>query len=384
MIFLWLNKRDWRTPGPIVNMAVHNAHALAALGHETHLLVAAGAAQSHIGPDLIDFYGLDARDELHVHRIQRWEVGRSRLALPVFLHAYRAVQRLASRDEITVVTRDATFLPLLARLVRNPRIKGFFEAHDLYADLSWRTNRVKIGDRRQGWLERKFLPRISGLICLTEAQRDLYRKVLPQVKSIALPLGTKEFPAVDSEERRKRRTIAYTGRLTSEKGTKLLLRAVPELARRDIRVAFFGGWPEQIAVQRERLQTQGLAEFVDFDEFRAPADYHRALAAKASLGVVALQDTFYNRYLTCPVKALDYLSHGLPVIGSDLPSIREVAGEAAAYVAPEDAASVVANAVKLLDDPDVYRRASELSLRRSSELLWRKRAAKIAEFARAV
>jgi hypothetical protein len=37
VIFVWVNKREWRHPGPIVNIAVRNAHCLTSLGFETHL-----------------------------------------------------------------------------------------------------------------------------------------------------------------------------------------------------------------------------------------------------------------------------------------------------------------------------------------------------------
>src|SRR4051812_25100212 len=139
MIFAWLNKRPWKNPGPIVNMAVHNAHALASLGYETHLFVSAAESASNVDADLREFYGLEPVETLRVHRILRWKVGSSKLAMAVFLQTYRALKQLASRDEITVVIRDATFLPLLARLCRNSKIKGFYEAHDFYADLFWRT-----------------------------------------------------------------------------------------------------------------------------------------------------------------------------------------------------------------------------------------------------
>ena len=380
MIFAWLNKRAWKHPGPIVNMAVQNAHALASLGHETHLFLSASDVGSTVEEDLRDFYGLDPVKTLHIHRFERLKIGRSKLALAVFLRAYRAIQQLARRDEVAVVTRDATFLPLLALLKRRLPVKGFYEAHDFYPAHFWRTDRVKVSYRRQGWLERKFLPKIGGVICLTRAQQDLYRKVLPEVRSCTIPLGTTLFPETDPEERRKQRTLVYTGRLTSEKGAKVLFKAVPKLAENNIRVSFFGGWESQIATARARLQKRGLEKWVDFIEFRPSAEFHRALQRTGSIGVALLQDNFYNRYLTCPVKALDYLSHALPIIGSDLPSVHEVAGEAGAYLAPDDTAGLVQTATALLDDPENYRRATERSRDRARQLQWRNRAAQIAEF----
>jgi glycosyltransferase involved in cell wall biosynthesis len=382
MIFAWLNKREWKNPGPIANMAVQNAHALASLGCETHLFLSAGDPDSNVAEDLRDFYGLDPLDGLHVHRFERWKIGQSKLAITVFLRAYRAIQELARRNKVAVVTRDATFLPLLAWLRQRLSIKGFYEAHDFYAAHFWRTGPIKISYRRQGWLERMFLPKIDGLICLTAAQQELYGKVLPRVCSCAIPLGTSEFPETDPEERRKQRTLIYIGRLTSEKGTKILFRALPKLAQNNVRVCFFGGWPDQIATARARLQKRGLEKWVDFVEFRPPAEFHCALQTTGSIGIAMLQENFYNRYLTCPVKALDYLSHGLPVIGSDLPSVREVAGEAGVYLAPDDSAGLVKAATALLDNPESYRRATEHARASARELSWQNRAVRIVEFVR--
>src|SRR5436305_1527865 len=139
-------------------MAVQNAHALAELGHETHLFVGAGEVASNVENDLREFYGLEPVKELHVHRFERWKIGHSRLALPIYLRTSRAIRQLAQRGPVAVITRDATFLPLLTRLRRRFKVRAYYEAHDLYADLSWRTDRVKLGDRRQSWLERTYLP----------------------------------------------------------------------------------------------------------------------------------------------------------------------------------------------------------------------------------
>jgi len=380
MIFAWLNKREWKHPGPIVNMAVHNAHALAGLGYETHLFLSAGDADSDDKEELREFYGLDPIEELQIHRLERWTIGRSKLAMAVFLGAFRAIGELARRDQVVVVTRDATFLPLLAWLRRRLPIKGLYEAHDFYPAHFWRTDPVKISYRRQGWLERIFLPKLDGVICLTRAQQELYKKTLPRVRSCALPLGTTLFPETDPEKRRRQRTLVYTGRMTSEKGTKILFKAIGQMARNNIRVAFFGGWQDQIAREHDRLRARGLEGSVEFIEFRAPAEFHRDLQARGSIGVALLQDNFYNRFLTCPVKALDYLSHGLPIIGSDLPSVHEVAAEAAFYLAPDDAAGLVQTARALLDNGDDYRRATERSRARARELSWQNRARRIVDF----
>jgi glycosyltransferase involved in cell wall biosynthesis len=49
-----------------------------------------------------------------------------------------------------------------------------------------------------------------------------------------------------------------------------------------------------------------------------------SLLDEVKIGFVTLTDTFFNNYLTSPLKIFDYLSKEIPVIGSKLPTIEEV------------------------------------------------------------
>lgn len=381
MIFLYVCKRDWRHPGPIVNFVTHNAHSVAALGHETHLVVGRGA-ESDTETDLADFYGLPPAPTLRVHRIERRRtVGGSTSSLPIFLGAWRLACSLAKRDQVTVITREVTFLPYLALLRRQRKISGYYEAHDLYADLSWRPKRPRVQDRRQQWIERLALPRLDGLICITQAQQALYGKIFPRLRSCALALGSRPRPEIAPETRRQRRTAVYIGHLSPKKGLNLILHIAPRLALERVRIALWGGGEPDISQLRERLRADGGGdEWAKFAEFQSPRILHEEMAAEASVGIVALNDNYYNRYLTCPAKALDYLSQGLPVIASDLPSTREVLGAAADYVQPGDSEGLYRAILRLLDDPDAYARAAGASRRRGEELRWEKRAARLVDF----
>ncbi|HEX7053958.1 MAG TPA: glycosyltransferase [Burkholderiales bacterium] len=381
MIVLFVNKHAWKRPGPIVNVLVRNAHSFAEIGIETHLCLENDGGPPDVAADLRRHYGVEPSASLRVHRVDRWKLGGSRLSIPIFLHAARLARELAKRDRVVVITRETSFLPYLARLVRDERIRGFCELHDLYADLSWREGKVKLADRRLGWLERRYLPRLSGLICITEEQQRLYRALFPALPSIAAPLGTDPRPPGDVARRFAARRAVFVGHLHGAKGVAMLVEATRELARRGIRTAFWGGHERQIAELRARTEALGSSAFVEFAGFRPPSELARALAEEASVGVAPLQDTFYNRYLTCPVKVLDYLSHGLPVIGSDLPSVREVAAGAGRYVRAEHADALIEHVAALLERRDAYEAAAAAARARARELAWPVRASRIAEFA---
>lgn len=395
MTFLWVNKRDWRHPGPIVNVGVRNAASLAARGRETHLVLGAGAP-SDTAADLREFYGVSVNGTggqpfLHVHRVPRRRlllgVAGAESSVPIFWHAFRLAQRLARRGgPVTVVTREAAFLPygvLLRRCTRHVRV--FYEAHDLYADLSWRATdgrSVRWGDRRQGFLERWCLPRFDGLICITEAQRALYKKLFPDLPAVALPLGTDPQPPADNEARRRGRRLVYVGHLNRHKGVDGIFRAAPRLARAGVHLALWGGYGRQAEAFRARAATEGWGDMVEGAGFRPPEELRRDLATRAGVGLVTLEDTFYNRHLTCPVKALDYLSHGLPVVASDLPTTRGVLGDrgAARYVHPADPDALADAVLGFFDDPVVYARAAAAARARAVELSWAERAARLEAF----
>ncbi len=390
MTFLWVNKRDWRHPGPIVNVGVRNAASRAASGRETHLVVGAGAP-SDTAADLRDFYGVGAPAGLHVHRVPRRRlfggVAGVESSVPIFRYAFRLARELARRGgPVAVLTREAAFLPYLAVLRRwTPHVRAFYEAHDLYADLAWRAadgRPVRWGDRRQGFLERLCLPRLDGLVCITAGQQALYAKLFPKLPSVALPLGTDPQPPGDDEARRHGRRLVYVGHLNRQKGIESLFRAAPALARAGVRLALWGGYGQQAEALRERAVAEGWGEMVEGAGFRPPEELRRDLATRAGVGLVTLEETFYNRHLTCPVKALDYLSHGLPVVASDLPTTRGVlgGGGAARYVPPGDAEALAAAVRAFFDDAGTYARAAAAARARAAELSWANRAGRLEEF----
>ncbi len=395
MIFVWVNKREWRHPGPIVNIAVRNAHCLASLGFETHLCLGAGP-ESETTTDLGKFYGLRPLPSLQIHRTSRrpaLPLGSKSSSGPIFRKALELARSLLKNrrgEPIVFITREASFLPHLTwlRSRSGGRIQTYYEAHDFYADLSWRGKEgfpVKIQDHRQSWLESIFLPRLNGLIAITEAQRELYLRRFPGLSSIALPLGTE--PQFEQrwdafEARRRLRRAVYVGRLSRGKGIELLLRAAPALTKAGVRLAFWGGNPDREAggpcARGRRSKRYRMHQFA----------ITRKIATGFSPGCqyrpLPLQDDFY-RYLTCPVKALDYLSHGLPAVASDLPSIREVLGnaEAGTYVSPTDHTAFTAAVLKVLDNPNSYLKAANAACERAREISWSARAHKIVELVQA-
>jgi glycosyltransferase involved in cell wall biosynthesis len=400
MIFLWANKRDWRHPGPIVNVGLRNAYHLAEAGFETHLCLGAGP-DSETKEDLKRFYRLAPIPSLHIHRITRKglvDLRRGRYEATTSRRIFTQVSQLANRllveqpDPVIILTREPSLLPRLAWLRRRhaERVRAFYEAHDYYADLSWKKaegTRIKSGDLRQSWLERLFLPHIDGVIGITKEQTELYAHQFPKLACISLPLGAElcaDEERIDTEERRTRRRLVYVGRLTQSKGLQSLLRSSSRLAAANIRLAFWGGNEAQGQKVKNMARELGSDHCVETASSRSPEALAVALATEASAGLIPLEDDYYNRNLTCPAKGLDYLSHGLPAIASDLPSTRGLLGSggAARYVTAGDPNGFAQEAIALLDDAKTYRAATWAALARAREVSWKSRVSKLVEFVR--
>ncbi len=398
MIFLWANKRDWRHPGPIVNIGLRNAYHLAEAGFETHLCLGAGP-DSETNEDLKTFYRLAPIPSLHIHRIARKglvDLRRGRYQATTSRRIFSQVSHLVKRflaeqpDPIVILTREPSLLPRLAWLRRRygNRVRAFYEAHDYYADLSWKRTegiRIKSADLRQSWLERLFLPRIDGVISITNEQSQLYARQFPSLACIYLALGTEinaDESSIDIEKRRAHRQLVYVGRLTQSKGLQSLLRSTSLLAAANIRLAFWGGNVTQGQKVKKMAREFGSDHCVDTVSSRSPEALAVALAAEASAGLIPLEDDYYNRNLTCPAKGLDYLAHGLPTIASDLPSTRGLLGSAGAarYVVAGDPNGFAQEAIALLDDAKTYRAATLATLVRAREVSWKSRTSKLVEF----
>jgi glycosyltransferase involved in cell wall biosynthesis len=292
-----------------------------------------------------------------------------------------AKRQLAAGEQVIFLTRELGVIAMLSRLQkRHPdKLRTVYEAHDFHADLSQR-DQADYNDQRKRLNERLFLPRLSGVLCITKEQEQLYRKALPVLNTITLPLGCRKFDADPVEQRRAHRTVAYIGHLHREKGVPGLLEHAAYFKEHGIRLQIIGG---------KREQTDKLLRKIKIDDHTIeclpampPAKLHRHFQESVSMGIVPLQDTFYNRHLTCPVKALDSLAHHLPVIASDLPSTRGVLGKAGIYIPTDEMSSqkVPAKIRELLDSSEDYANLAAAASARALELAWPARAKKISEW----
>jgi glycosyltransferase involved in cell wall biosynthesis len=180
-------------------------------------------------------------------------------------------------------------------------------------------------------------------------------------------LADKAAARAELELEPERPVVVYTGGLLVWKGVDVLIDAARALP--DVQFLIAGGMPSD--VERTRAHAEGLSN-VRIDGFQAPARVPLYLAA-ADLAVLPnrSQPEISAKY-TSPLKAFEYMASGLPIVASDLPSLREVLGE--------DSLTRFAQA----DDPASFAETISATLNaglarepRGAEFTWSARAARL-------
>jgi glycosyltransferase involved in cell wall biosynthesis len=170
--------------------------------------------------------------------------------------------------------------------------------------------------------------------------------------------------------------VVYTGGLLAWKGVDLLVSAARQLP--EVRFVIAGGMDADVAVLKQ--QAADLRN-VRFEGFQPPERVATYLAA-ADLGVVPNRSkpAISSRY-TSPLKIFEAMAVGLPLVVSDLPSMRDVlSADEAEFVAPDDALALSAGLRSLLGDAARRRELSEKLRSRAPEATWDARARRILDW----
>lgn len=166
----------------------------------------------------------------------------------------------------------------------------------------------------------------------------------------------------------------YAGRLDGWKGTDTLIAAAKLLAP-DVLVAFIGGEDRQVDALRQahpNLLFLGSRPYTEVTQLQTAAD------------VLVLPNTGKNDIsvrFTSPLKLLGYMASGVPVVASDLPSVRELVGNDSAHLVPADDAALLAEGIRtVLADRGYGKRLAERARAQVEQYTWQNRAHGVVRF----
>ena len=345
-----------RRPIPSVNahsvQIVKMSEAFGKLGHDVLLL-------THRGDDeaghVYGRYGVD--ESFSIESFPK----RSRSLLPKWRFGAYMLRHPRVRAADLFFGRDIFSLTVAARLGK-PVI---FEAHAIppRGTLRWRLLRKLFASKN-----------FSHLVCVTSTLAETYRANFKSLKAktiVVVPNGAAEFrpgpePA-DWPGRPRATQIGFVGRPYAGKGIELMASAAARMPECDFHIVGAGeadvDWIED-----------GFPPNMHFHGYQPHGKlggYQRRfdIAVAPYCEQVMNASDMESAAITSPLKLLEYMAAGLPVIVSDLPGVRDILSgdDVAAIVPPGDLDALVRAIRRLAGDPKLRRRLGTAARRRFLE-----------------
>ncbi|MEK7194217.1 MAG: glycosyltransferase family 4 protein [Patescibacteria group bacterium] len=169
--------------------------------------------------------------------------------------------------------------------------------------------------------------------------------------------------------------VMYIGLLDEWKGYRVLLNASRYLEKKNIQVVVIGGRHEQI----EELKSD--YPHVNFLGYRPYNELPQHQKAANILVIPNSSETVISSYYTSPLKLFAHMASGVPIIASDLPSLREILDDSSAYFFkaddPKDLARII-NGIFL--EPNMAEAKARRAFEKVKNYSWNKRAENILKF----
>jgi glycosyltransferase involved in cell wall biosynthesis len=392
MRILYLGSTDLPQTKARAIQIVHTCHALARAGADVTLAVGrrgrGGASRA------LAEYGLAPHPRLRVLRLPILRIPPN--APPGVLAQFTRVWQLsylaglaaampleiARHRPDVVFARDLRIAKLAAGPARAVGARLVFEVHGLpsyeVAHGAGRSNLPSAQAARLRALELEVFARAARIVTITEAARriliDEYGVDGARVTTVAdgttvadrglTAMATETDPHPTLPLRGGGQggglslspAIFYVGQLYPWKGAGLVVDVAARVP--DARAVIVGGqtnWTADdpdITALAEQARALGVADRV---ELRGHVPYEQvpAALAEASVALLPLPDEPVARLFTSPLKLFDYMAAGVPIVASDLPSLREVLrdGTNALLARAGDADAFAAAVRRLLADP---------------------------------
>lgn len=338
------------------------------------------------------FYGLQPHE--HLRLVPLFAAPPGRFALQGALG--RIVRDASATTRHFVISRGEPGLALFARLrrlARPPGARFVYEAHKL---CSWQAaepllkpGRGPLARRRLAWtvarvrrLERAAVEGADGLICLTAGVRTaLEREFQIARPALILPSGVAPIAGPLPDDSARDIDILYAGKLERRKGVHDLIEAMRALPGQ--RLWIVGGTPREIAALRQWAGQLGVADRIVFTGFVEPAAV-RALYLRARVGACPLPvgESVISEQFTSPLKVLEMMACGVPIVGTDLPSLRELLrhDRTALLVEPGDPPALARALQTLLGDRPRAARLAHAARAEVARYSWDNRARRLLEF----
>lgn len=368
---------------------INTCYALAKNNNKVYLLV---RKMNNIPvEEIFNYYNLQPHPRLKIIKLPVINTNRSNL---IWNYSYYfslfTFLILKSLKPDIVFTRNISFANIFSRFKKIFNYKVILEIHTLdyvvrkkfkrfYTDNQKFNHKIikKIKNK-----EESALNNADGIIVITNSMKSKLVQIFNLKTPVAvIPDGTNVFPEEQLINNQKREGIYYIGQFYKWKGVENLIKAAKYINNEKIFI--IGGLPYEKDLQELKKLTAilNLTAKIEFKDF-VPPKLVKKYFLKAKIGVLPFTDNLMAKYFTSPLKLFEFMAAKVPIVASDLPSIREILtnGETAVLVEPNNPRAFAEGINKLLQDENFAKKIAENAYQEVKKYTWDKRAKKIIEF----
>jgi len=295
----------------------------------------------------------------------------------ILLRAFFLALTIRKTDGIYIRGLESLFGFYFGSLITN--VNYAFEQHN------YRFGTNKIID----FFYRRVMKRARFIITVSEyTKRNWINNGISEAKIFILPSGVnlQGFEKIDRNKKQLRQSldlpidkkiITYAGGLYETKGVAELLHSATKYV--EFTFLFVGGSPQQIqkynsfmlSIYHKKLPNVIFKDFVEHGQIPAYLIASDILVAPYLKKGYAVHDL-------SSIKLAEYMASGIPVIVSDLPSIREIANsQSATFCLPDNAEDLADKIRWVFDNYDTALHKATIAYNRIQNYSWDKRAERI-------
>lgn len=363
---------------PSIQM-LHTADALA--GEVERVTLMTAPAESGVNESSI--LGRNVHANLHLHAIQ---ASSKKLGFKSNKPFYKAaVAALKKINADVVLVRN---LKMAAAILNShPGMPVLFETHEYFTNtfasarqpLRFK-DKLKLTQlkRREGFVYRH----VDGLFALTGLLIEDIRKaydlstpcvVLPDAVDIEAAEQARPYARTSDRPR-----LLYLGSLHPWKGVDIALKA---MAHVDAELCIVGGTQQRITELKALADQLALSNRIEFVGPVPPCERYRHIKS-ADICLLPLRPVVIGSRYTSPLKLFEYMASKVPIVISDLPSIREVvtSGQEVVGVKPGDVQSLADGINRLLSDSQLQEDLVKRAFQKVQSYSWQSRARRMVDF----